>query len=412
MTQKEGAVRSADAGETDPGDTWRVLVVTLAIQAMVSMAVLTIPAIAPAFARDLGVPVSMLGYYVALVYVGAILGSLFSGQAVRRYGAIRVSQTGLILCTLGLLCAMLPSMWAVASGAVLIGMGYGPITPASSHLLARSTPPHRAGLVFSIKQTGVPVGGMLAGSVAPPLVALGNAKLALLVVAAACLLCVFPGQPLRSSHDADRSATAPLHLGQLFRPLFLALSQANLRRLVLTSFVFSGVQLCLSGYLVTYLHTELGFSLITAGIALSTAQLGGIFGRILWGYIADRFLGATWTLIALSISMALGAISTGLLEPNVPFIAILALVAAFGACATGWNGVYLAAVARRAPAGMAGTATAGALSVTFLGVVLVPAAFGLASDLSGSFSTAYLLVAIPILACGLMLWTERSTAQQ
>ncbi|WP_417276298.1 hypothetical protein [Castellaniella sp.] len=43
-------------------------------------------------------------------------------------------------------------------GALLIGLGYGPITPA-----------HRMSFVFSIKQTGVPLGGVLAGLVVPGL---------------------------------------------------------------------------------------------------------------------------------------------------------------------------------------------------------------------------------------------------
>src|SRR5690606_2801502 len=185
------------------------------------------------------------------------------------------------------------------------------------------------------------------------------------------------------------------------------LAQKNLRRLVSSSFVFSGVQLCLAGYLVTYLHNELAYSLITAGITLSAAQLGGIFGRIFWGYVSDRFLGATWTLVTLSLVMAAGSAATGMLNANVHLIAVLVLVVCFGASATGWNGVYLAAVARRAPEGMAGTVTGGALSVTYLGVVMVPAAFGFVSDVAGSFSAAYIWLALPILACGLLLWTDR-----
>lgn len=408
MTQKKGvAPNETVVVAAGGGDTWRVLMVTLAIQAMVSMAVLTVPAVAPAFAEERGIPVSLLGYFLGLVYLGAIVASLISGQAVRKYGAIRLSQIGLVLCMLGLLCVFLPSAWAAAFGAVMIGLGYGPITPASSHLLAINTPAHRAGLVFSLKQTGVPLGGMLAGSIAPPLTTMYGANFAILVVAAVCLLCVFLAQPLHHTHDADRMSSSPLRIGHLFRPLFMVLAQRNLRKLVSTSFVFSGVQLCLAGYLVTYLHTELGYSLISAGIALSAAQMGGIFGRILWGYVADRFLGATWTLIALSLAMAFGAVATGFLEAEVPWLLLLALVIAFGASATGWNGVYLAAVARRAPAGMAGAVTGGALSVTYLGVVLVPAAFGFVSDIAGSFSAAYIWLALPILACGLLLWTDR-----
>lgn len=385
------------------GDTWRVLGVTLAIQAMVSMAVLTIPAIAPAFAERLHVPVSLLGVFVVLVYSGAILASLMSGQLVRRFGAIRLSQAGLLFCATGLLLTMAPSVWAVAPGAFLIGLGYGPITPASSHLLAISTPAHRAGLVFSIKQTGVPVGGMLAGAVAPPLALQAGPLAAVAVVLAACLICVLLGQPLHATHDTDRVPGTPMRIGGLLRPLRLVLAHAGLRRLATTSFVFSGVQLCLAAYLVTYLHTELAFDLISAGIALSMAQVGGVIGRIMWGYVADRFLGATRTLITLSLLMAGGSIATGLLGEQASFVWVMALAVAFGAAATGWNGVYLAAVARFAPEGMAGTATGGALSVTFFGVLLVPAAFGLVSDAAGSLGAGYVLLALPALLCAVVL---------
>lgn len=394
------------------GDTWRVLTVTLAIQAMVSMAMLTVPAVAPAFAGRLGVSVSLLGVYVALLYMGAISASLMAGQMVRRYGAIRVSQGGLVVCALGLLMVLMPSVPAVAFGAVLIGLGYGPITPASSHLLAVSTPAHRAGLVFSIKQTGVPLGGMLAGTIAPPLALRAGPEVAIAAVALVCLGCTWVAEPLRASHDADRVHGSALRLGGLLRPLRLVLAQANLRRLAATSFVFSGVQLCLAGYLVTYLHNELHYSLILAGIALSVAQVGGVLGRILWGYIADRYLGATRTLIALSLIMAASAVATGMLNDQAPLFLVMALVAAFGASATGWNGVYLASVARLAPPGMAGTATGGALSVTFFGTLLIPASFGLISDAVGSFGAGYALTAIPILLCAVVLLRAGSSDEK
>ena len=58
---------------------------------------------------------------------------------------------------------------SIALSAVAIGVGYGPITPASSHVLAKTTPRERMALMFSIKQTGVPAGTALAGLIVPPL---------------------------------------------------------------------------------------------------------------------------------------------------------------------------------------------------------------------------------------------------
>lgn len=389
-----------------PAGGWLVLLVTLAIQAMVSMAVLAIPAVAPAMAQALGVSPTLTGGYIALVYVGAILASLMAGQCVARFGAIRLSQYGLLLCALGLALSAIPSVAAVAVGALLIGIGYGPITPASSHLLARTTPPHRAALIFSIKQTGVPLGGMLAGAITPTLVLLGGIRWGLLEVALACVLCALAAQPLRLALDADRRADAVLAMRSLAGPLRMVFAHPALKRLAALSFVFSAVQLCLATYIVTHLHESLGYTLIAAGLALSVAQAGGVAGRVLWGWVADRFLGARRTLTLLAAMMVFCTAATGLLPASAPTPLVLVLLAAFGACATGWNGVYLAEVARLAPPGMAGTATGGSLSVTFFGVVLGPAVFGGVSGLFGSYSAGYIALAIPTALCCWSLWAS------
>jgi MFS family permease len=78
---------------------------------------------------------------------------------------------------------------------------------------------------------------------------------------------------------------------------------------------------------------------------------------------------------------------------------VLALAIAFGASATGWNGVFLAEVARLAPPGMASAATGGALAVTFLGVVLGPALFGLLSSAFDSYRAGYLALVVPTAIC-------------
>ena len=84
-----------------PANTLAPLVITLAIQAVVSMALLTLPVMAPVIASDLHVPTAWVGVYIAMAYVGAMLSSLSAGAAVDKWGAIRASQMGLGLCALG-----------------------------------------------------------------------------------------------------------------------------------------------------------------------------------------------------------------------------------------------------------------------------------------------------------------------
>jgi predicted MFS family arabinose efflux permease len=386
---------------------WLPLAITLAIQALVSMAVLTPAVMAPVLAQALGVSATYLGLYIAIVYLGAMVASLAAGAAVARFGAIRVSQAGLLFCAAGLSLCAVPSVWAFALGGLLIGLGYGPITPASSWLLALTTPAHRMSLVFSIKQTGVPVGGMLAGALVPSVMLVAGWQGALLAVAAANIVCVFISQPLRTELDADRDAGKPLKFGNLVQPIRVVLSQRALATLAACSFIFSTAQLVLTGYLVTYLSQVLAYGLVTAGLALSVAQIGGIGGRIVWGYVADRGLGANRTLAALAFIMAASSLATALLHTSMPTLLVFAILFVFGASATGWNGVYLAEVARRAPPGMAGIATGGTLAITFLGVVLGPPVFGAVSAALGSLRFGYAALAIPVLVCGIVLVRSR-----
>jgi len=390
---------------------WTTLATTLAMQAMASMAVLTLPVMAPVAAPAMGVSVALVGVYVAIVYAGAIAASLAAGALVGRHGAIRVSQGALVLCGAGLALCAVPSAVANALGAALIGLGYGPITPASSHLLSLSTPPHRMSLVFSLKQTGVPLGGMVAGALVPSLLLLIGWQGALLAAAAANLLCALAAQPLRAALDADRGGHRPLALGNLAQPIRLVLAHPGLKMLAACSFVFSIAQLSLTTYLVAFLSETLAYGLVAAGLALSVAQLGGVAGRILWGWVADRGLGARRMLALLSAVMALASVATALLSPAVPQVLVLAVLVVFGASAIGWNGVYLAEVARQAPAGLASVATGGTLAFTFFGVVLGPPVFGALSGLFDTYRAGYCALAMPTALCCVALWrTTRRTS--
>ena len=387
---------------------WSSLIVTTAIQAMVSMALLTLPAMAPAVARALGLSPALVGVYVALCYLAAMGSSLASGTLVRRLGAIRVSQYGLLMCTLGLLLCAVPWWPALTLGALCIGCGYGPITPASSHLLARTTPAQRMSLVFSVKQTGVPAGGMLAGALVPGL-ALGLGwQGALVVVAVACAACVPLAQPLGRALDTDREPAGRSKgpaLAALMQPLRMVLGHRPLRVLSACSFLFSAVQVSVTAYLVTYLNTTLGLSLLAAGAALSVSQLAGVVGRVAWGAIADLGPGPRNTLIGLALLMSVGALLTASLQADWPTGLIWAVVAFLGASGIGWNGVYLATVARQAPPGQAGAATGGSLLFTYLGVVLGAPSFGALASSSGSYRVAFAALAVPaMLALALLVW--------
>jgi len=386
---------------------WLPLIATLFIQAMVSMALLTLPVMAPVAAKDLAVSPALVGIYVAITYAGAMFSSLTSGTSVTRFGPIRVSQLGLIFCATGLCLCALPWLPATALGAFFIGLGYGPITPSSSQILARTTPSHQMSLVFSIKQTGVPLGSMLAGAIVPSLMLGVGWQLSLVSVAVVCLMSAFFAQSLRDEMDNQRQAGLQLKLSTLLAPIRMVLSHRALATMAGCSLMFSMVQVSLTTYLVTYLHDDLTYGLVAAGLLLSITQAGGIVGRIAWGYVADHFLSPQKTLAVLATSMALCAAATPLLLPILPVFGVWTLLLLFGASAIGWNGVYLAEVARQAPEGKASVATGGTLTFTFLGVVLGPPLFGGLSTLFGTYGAGFWALAAVSSLCSLILWRLR-----
>jgi MFS family permease len=379
------------------------LAATLAIQALVAMATITVPVLAPAASDELHLSAGLIGLYVSLVYLGSMISSAASADLIRRVGAIRFSQCCLVMCAAGLTLLTFGTTPALIASALVLGLGYGPITPASSHILAKTTPPHMMSFVFSVKQTGVPLGGALAGIVVPPLVLLGGWRLGALAVAGLCVLTAVIAQSIRAENDADRDPKRPISARGPFRALALVATDANVRRLALSSFFFSALQLCLTTYLVTYLANKLGYTLVEAGLMLAVATTAGIVGRIAWGAAADRSGRPAAVLGLVGIAMAAAAGAMALSSPDWPRAAMIVLCAAFGGTAIGWNGVYLAEVAREAPQGKTVEATGGALFFTFFGVLITPPLFAAIVEGGGSYGMAFAVVAVPPLLCGLWL---------
>jgi MFS family permease len=383
------------------------LAITLAIQIFTSLAATATAVLAPEIGRDLDVAPKLVGVFVGLMYAGAMSASLVCGGIIERYGAIRVSQVCVLLCAGGLslvaAVAALPGalLPALAVAPIVIGLGYGPITPASSQLLARTTPASRMALTFSIKQTGVPAGAALAGALLP-VVALGIGwHAAFALVAALGIAIAIAAQTVRAALDAERIRGRVLSVAGAVAPLIRVLRTPALMELALSGFVYAALQVCLMSFLVIYLTETLRYSLVAAGLALTTANLGGIVGRILWGAAADLYVSPRALLGLLGVAAGACAWSAAMFDAAWPIGAILAVCVVFGMTAIGWNGVQLAEVARHAPAGKEGTITGAANFVTFAGVLVGPPVFAAIAALTDGYRVGFAVFGGISLLCGL-----------
>ena len=375
------------------GGLWLILLVTIAVQALATFTTLSLAAIAPDVADGLGMSPELVGFQVSLIYFGAAAMSTVAGFQLRRWGPIRVSQASLLFCTIGAGLAVIPSLATIAIGSLIIGFGYGMTNPAASELLLRIMPPGRRNLIFSIKQTGVPIGGVLAGLIAPTISQSFGWQWAPALAAISCFLLIVLMQPLRASWDADRDPTARFS-ERPFDAITEVWQSSPLRWLSVSGLFYAAVQLCLATFTVTLLVTEAGFSLIQAGFVLAVVQAAGVVGRIAWGWVADRLGHGLVVLLIMGGVCVTGALLVMAVSETWSMAAVYVLFALFGLNALGWTGVYQVEAARYSPPGKLGAVIGGITAPTYGGVIVGPTVFSIAFAAVGSYTTTFALVAL------------------
>jgi hypothetical protein len=96
-----------------------------------------------------------------------------------------------------------------------------------------------------------------------------------------------------------------------------------------------------------------------------------------------------------------------LLAPDWPAIMVFTILVPFGAAALGWNGVYLAELARSSEPASIPRVTGASLFFTYGGVLVGPPAFAGLHNLVGAYTVTYALTALPALAGALILLAAR-----
>ena len=373
------------------------------VQSMTAMAVVTVPVLTPEIAAALAIDTATVGFYQSTAFIGAAFLTLMSGSLVLRHGGVRVNQASVVLCAAGVALAVSGSIPFVALGAVLAGMGYGLATPGASHVLARITPPERRGLVFSVKQSAVTLGGLVAGVLFPPVAERFGWEWAIVLSCCMVVSAVLIIQPLRARLDDDRNPAHRVRINAPGQSVRLVLATPRLRPIALVAFSFGAMQLSLFAFLVTYLVERVGLDLVTAGLMFSVMQGAGFVGRVGWGWVTDRRIGARPLLAVLGVGTMASTVAAMAFTDAWPIAGLAAGCAALGLTAVGWNGIYLAEVARAVPIDKVGPATGGIMMFTFVGVVTGPTAFGAIVATTGSYAAAFIAIDILVLATVLAL---------
>jgi MFS family permease len=312
--------------------------------------------------EDLGFGEFRLGVAVAAFFTASIVISVPVGLLSERIGPVRTMRSGISLSVLALVgVAVLAQSWLLLVVLVTLGgVGNTLIQVGANHLLATDIGAARQGLAYGIKQSAIPLAGILAGLALPVIgltVGWRWAYLAGAVLAALVLARVWGLRGGPQTRGGGRAGDAPLTaLVVVALGAGLGTAAGN----ALTAFTVEA----------SVAH---GIATAAAGLLLTAGSLTGILVRVISGHIADR-MGRRSLLLAASL-LSVGAIGYAMLAlTQVPGMIVLGTLIAFGG-GWGYQGLVLLAVARTNP-----NAPGAAMAVLRLGpssgAALGPVVFG------------------------------------
>jgi MFS family permease len=358
--------------------------------------------IAPAIITDLRLAAAWVGIYFGLTAAASLVAQLGCGSFIVRHGALRMSQISLAMLAVGTALAALGTPLMLVLSAIICGAGGAVSTPASSHLLSRVASARYFPLVFSIKQTAVPAGMLLAGAFGPLLTEWKDWRFTMLLSAAGCGVFAVMLQPLRQMFDDDRIPSRTFQLSDFKSTLTQVLATRELRALSFACLAFNGLQMTLTAYFVVYL-TTIGYTSVAAGFLFSVAVAVAVPGRIVWGWLGSSYVSPRTMMAWLALGMAASAALFALCTPAWPTILVGLVACVLSATALSWHGILLAETATAAPEGMRGGITGGVLAFGQVGALAMPLIYSGLLDLTGSYGIGFVVCGLPALIVGVQL---------
>jgi MFS family permease len=366
--------------------------------------------IAPLVLAEFAADPAWVGVYFGLAAAAALVAQMGCGSFITRYGALRMSQVALVLLGGGMAVAAEGGLAGFGASAIIGGGGAAVSTPTSSQLLGRVSPPRLAPLVFSIKQTAVPAGLLISGSLGPALAAVFGWRGAMLATAAACVVGALLLQPLRARFDDDRLPSQRFRLSDLPATIASVVKARELRALSFACFAFNGIQSVFTAYFVTYL-VALGYDLAAAGFLFSFVVAVAVPGRVLWGWLGSFHVAPRLVMAGLALGMAGSVAAIGLFDAAWPVAAMAAVGVVQSATALSWHGILLSETARLAPTGKIGAVTGGVLSFGQVGAFVGPIVFALLLSATGGYALGWTVCSIPALWIGVRLLRLRERTE-
>lgn len=343
-------------------------------------------------AREYHLSLAAMGGFVTAASVGGMLSRLFLGILVDRRGprwllSWGATATGLVAVGIGFSRAL----WLVYGLLFLLGFFLASIPAAGTKAVLTAWQGRARGLPMGIRQTGVPIGAMLAAFFLPRL-APGMSSpqrlfwaFAVALWATSWLFAAYIPPRLGLAAEGQSGETAAkASLGRAMRVAWLP---------AMAGFFLAWGQYDVLTYSIPYLHLVQGQTVAVAGAVLAAAQVGGALGRIGFGALSDRWGGrrAATILVVLSLGVVVSTV-VATLPKGSPLDLLFALWFFMGSAMAGWNALLITWAGELVPSQWSGTSMSLIGSSVMLGSAVAPPIFGWVAE-AGQFGLGWGMLA-------------------
>lgn len=336
-----------------------VLAAASAAQVAASLINFGLPALGPELQDEYDLSLFALGGVLTAGLMGSGLALFAAGWAVDRFGSRRTLGWGTLVGAVGLGATLVaPTALTLFLALVVFGIGSAVVPIGGANALFVAYPPARRGWAMGVRQTAVPLGGVLGALVFPALHDFAGVQ-GVLVVATVLLVLTGAWFTWVADHDASPRTE------RVEAPIRTILAAPGVQRLLVIAACYIIVLQAFLTYAIPALE-HAGFSETQAAVAFVVLNATAMLGRIAWGRRADMGGGArrARSLVEVGLVTCAGALAFAA-SLHLPYGLAVAAVVLFAAGAFGWNAnVYLSAGERTSPV-LAGRAVAIAATVVF-----------------------------------------------
>jgi MFS family permease len=323
---------------------------------LTGMAILhhTLPVFAPKLMQAAGMPPEAYGWVGGALGLGSVWLYIANNAFTVALGPVRAWLIAALIAVVGSALTLIGLYSTILLGAVCLGFAYATATPAGAQILADHTPRAYRGSLFSLRQAGVPLGGVIAGAAGSWLIVAFGWRPAFAIMAACavglCSILLLAPREYNDSRPRHPFRLARLfHLSNVLNPFRVVAASPGLRRISAACIGFAAVQGATTAFFVTFMTAGLGFSLTFAGTLYAMLLASSVAGRIVLGFVADWAGSPRPVLSALAVLSVISSLMIAALSSDWSTPLVFAVVLFAGFSIATWNGLYLAEVAILAP---------------------------------------------------------------